>query len=111
VGADHRGDVHRSGCFHDAKCDDAALKEAWPAIVGWNVAATVRPGSKMVMQFIVTSIEPIRCLDAFESTHRSISSLDPAMILLNSIVQIPGLGVSFYPGWFGSHAGSCRDRL
>jgi hypothetical protein len=37
LGADQRGGVHRSGCFHDAKRNDAALKDAWPAIVGWNV--------------------------------------------------------------------------
>jgi hypothetical protein len=40
-GANYRGGIHRSGSFHDAKCDDTALKEALPVIVGWNVAATV----------------------------------------------------------------------
>jgi hypothetical protein len=40
-GFDCRDDIHRSGRFHDAKRDRTALEETLPAMVRWNVPATV----------------------------------------------------------------------
>jgi hypothetical protein len=44
--------------------------------------------SKVITKFVVTSTEAVRGLITFEASHRSVSSLDPAMVLLNSMVQI-----------------------
>lgn len=43
---------------------------------------------KEVSKFIVTTAKAIRRGGVSEPTHRSISALDPAMILLNPVVEI-----------------------
>src|SRR5580658_8857263 len=42
----------------------------------------------MVTEFVETSTEAQCGLVTFEATHRSVSSLDPTMVLFDSIVQI-----------------------
>ena len=49
----------------------------------------------MVAEFVVTSTEASGGLWTLEASHRSVSSFDPAMVLLDPIVQIP-VGSVFY---------------
>src|ERR1700692_3868346 len=42
----------------------------------------------MVAEFVEASTEPRSGFRAFETAHRSVSTLDPAMVLLNPIIQI-----------------------
>src|SRR5471030_1564483 len=49
----------------------------------------------MVAEFVVTSTEATGGLRTLEASHRSVSSFDPAMVLLNPIIQIPA-GPVFY---------------
>src|SRR5258708_34249383 len=49
----------------------------------------------MVAEFVVTSTEASGGLRTLEASHRSVSYFDPAMVLLDPIVQIP-VGPVFY---------------
>jgi hypothetical protein len=65
------------------------------AEVGWNVATTAWVRMRMVAEFIETSAEARRGLKALEAPHRSMTALDPTMVLLDPIIQIL-VGPVFY---------------
>jgi hypothetical protein len=74
--------------FHDAERDDASGEETMAAGVGWKVSATAGTNLQMATEFIKTSTETRRGCMAFEAAHRPVSPLNPAMVLLDPVVQI-----------------------
>jgi hypothetical protein len=56
--------------------------------IGLKVSAAAWLGLQVVSEFVETSTEARGGLVTFEATHRSVLSLDPTMVLFDSIVQI-----------------------
>jgi hypothetical protein len=78
--------VSRLSRFHDAERDDATGEETMAAGGGWNVSAAARARMQMVTEFVKTSTEARRGVMVLKAAHRSVSSFDPAMILLDPII-------------------------
>ena len=55
---------------------------------GWNVLIVAGSAAKEVAEFIVLAAETFGRTMLFEAAHTSDPSLDPAMVLFKSIIQI-----------------------
>ena len=77
-----------SGCCHDTERDEAVVEETPATGAGWSLLAMVSAEVKEIPEFVVTPAKAIRRGGVTEPTHRTISALDPAVILFDSIVEI-----------------------
>jgi hypothetical protein len=78
-----------SGRRHDAERENCMAKEASAAGTGRCFLTMAGTEVKEIPEFVVTSAKAIRRGGVTEPTHRTISALDPAMILFDSVVEIP----------------------
>ena len=53
-----------------------------------NVLVVTGSAAEQVAEFIVLSAEPLCCVMLLEAAHSSDPSLDPAMVLFKSIIQV-----------------------
>jgi DDE domain len=77
-----------SGRFHDGQHRRGAAERAKSAMIGGNMLVVAGPGTEEVAQLVVSSAEPSRRSRALEAVHGSVSALDAAMILLDSVVHV-----------------------
>ena len=54
----------------------------------WGILVVMGSTAEKVMEFTVLSAEPVCCVMLLEAAHTSDPSLDPAMVLFKSIVEI-----------------------
>ena len=77
-----------SGRCHDTEREKTMAKETPATGAGRCFLAITDTEVKEIPEFVVTSPEAIRRGGVTEPTHRTISALDPAMILFNSVIEI-----------------------
>jgi hypothetical protein len=77
-----------SGRCHDTEREKPMAKETSATGAGRCFLAIADTEVKEIPEFVVTSAEAIRRGGVTEPTHRTISALDPAMILFNSVIEI-----------------------
>ena len=59
------------------------------AEVDWKISATAGSRIQVITEFVKTSTEAGSAAMALEAPRRSVTALDPAMVLLDPIIQIP----------------------
>ena len=82
------GEEVRSGGLQDVHNGSGAAEELKPAVSGGNMMVGVEAEPKEVTEFVVTSTEPPSRVRALEPAHRLVAAFDPAVILLQPIVEI-----------------------
>jgi hypothetical protein len=74
--------------LHDANRDASVTKEATAPVGCWNVLVVAGSAAEEVAEFIVFAAEAAGRIGLFEAAHTSDPTLDSAMVLFNSIIQI-----------------------
>jgi hypothetical protein len=74
--------------LHDADCNSGLVEKSMASAGGWNVLVVAGSAAEEVTEFIVLSAEPVGRVMLLEAAHTSDPSLDPAMVLFKSIVQV-----------------------
>jgi hypothetical protein len=80
--------MHRLCGLHYSHRNAGAMEKATASVGCWNVLVVTRSAAEEVAQFIVLPAEPACRVVILEATHTSDPSLDPAMVLFKSIIQI-----------------------
>jgi hypothetical protein len=73
--------------LHDANRDSGVTKEAAASAGCWNVLVVAGSAAEKVAEFIMFAAEPVCRVMLLEAAHTSDATLDPAMVLFQSIIQ------------------------
>ena len=74
--------------LHDVDRDASVTEEATAPAGCWNVLIVAGSAAEEVAKFVVLAAEPVGRVMLLEAAHTSDPSLDPAMVLFESIIQI-----------------------
>jgi hypothetical protein len=64
------------------------MEEATAPMGCWNVLVVVRSAAEEVAEFVMLAAEPVGRVMFLEAAHTSDPPLDPAMVLIKSIIRI-----------------------
>ena len=85
-----------SSGLHNAHRDASMIEEVTASTGGRNVLVVTAATAEEVTEFIVLSAKPVGGIMLLEPAHTSDPSFDPAMVLLESVVQVHIRPVTYF---------------